>query len=185
MKRTSAACVYVVSLLASAAMGQDDAPAPKAPPEIKKPAQPKVAAPAATKAKLVPIQDPWLIPAMRAQLQAAVDADAYDALAAKLEDILLARLRCGKIEKHETLAEMVFLARAARFLDAYRDAAGDEAPAKTMPRKALAAWLFKHEPFARVLFRAMGGMKNPDEALKLLAQLVASLRKRRSWNIPT
>ncbi|MCE5279097.1 MAG: transglutaminase domain-containing protein [Planctomycetaceae bacterium] len=170
MKPTSVACLCL-ALVACAAMAQDGAPAPK-------PIQPKAVAPAAPKPRLVLINDSWLLPAMRAQLQSAVEADAYDRLAEKLEDILLARLRCGKIDKPEALAEMVFLARAAQYLDGYRDAAGDDPAAKPMARKALAAWLLKHEPFARVLFRAMGAMRNPDDALRLLGQLLTSEEKK-------
>ncbi|MCE5326006.1 MAG: transglutaminase-like domain-containing protein [Planctomycetaceae bacterium] len=138
----------------------------------------KKAVSAGPKPRLVPIQDSWLLPAMRAQFQAAVDADNYDKLAEKMEDILLARLRCGKIDKTATLAEMVFLARAAQGLDGYTEAGGDEAAAKGMPRKALAAWLLKHEAFARVLFRATSATRRGGEPLKLLGQLVAAEEKK-------
>jgi len=121
------------------------------------------------------VRDAWLAEVLRDKLAKAVTDAQYEKLAEQTEQAILARLRCGQVDKLQALTEMVFVLRGARYLPLAERAAGQD---EKISGKKFAKWLLEHKGVSRLLFRAMGDVRNEDQALARLGELIHAEEKR-------
>jgi hypothetical protein len=118
------------------------------------------------------LDDRWLARFAHDLVRSAAADNGFDAARERIDALLLARLCCTpKPGDLETLTELVFARRACRYLPA----AGKLAAPRDGPK--FAAWLLARPEVARLLYRALGDVADPDAALGRLADLVAADEK--------
>ncbi len=114
------------------------------------------------------IDDAWLGEQSVAEVEALTaegDMRGLGELHGRLKDAIVARVACGPIDRVETLCDLAYAWRASRYLPLAAQAGKDV---------KLAAWLLEHRPVAEVLYRALGDVEKPSDALERLAKLVAA-----------
>ena len=120
------------------------------------------------------VRDAWLAEVLQHKLAKAITDGGYEKLGRQTEQAILARLRCGQLDKPEALTEMVFVLRGSRYLPLAERSAGQD---QKKGGKELAKWLLEHKGVSRLLFRALGDVRNEGEALARLAELVEAEEK--------
>ena len=120
-----------------------------------------VAAPSALKPG--EIDDRWLAQAVADELQAAERDGNYAQAAERIDRACLERLQCGSFEKLGALNEMVQASRACRYLQVVEG----------LPEGwKLSRWLQQNGSFSRLMFRALGEVRDVRESLGKLQELV-------------
>ena len=115
-----------------------------------------------------PGDDRWLANVLLAELERFSATGEYDELATRTAEAILARLATGKLDKLDTLSDLVYVLRACRYLPL---------AAETDGGKDFAAWLVDNRPIARRMFRAMADVPWPKIALASLHELQAAEAK--------
>jgi hypothetical protein len=112
------------------------------------------------------VEDRWLGWQAVSELRRAADEGAYANLAARLEEAILARLSCGKVEDLDALNDLVYAWRGCKYLPLAEELSS--------PRggKELSAWLVANRPLSRLLFRALGDVKETRDALVRFQELL-------------
>ncbi len=120
------------------------------------------------------VKDAWLGEVLQDKLAKAVADGQYGKLAELTEQAILARLRCSQLDKPQGLTEMVFVLRGTRYLPLAEQVAGGT---DKKGGKELAKWLVEHKDVSRLLFRALGDVRNEDEAMARLGELIGAEEK--------
>jgi len=153
-KRGAILCGGLVAWLILSGAVPASSPAPTSP----KPAAPKPGA----------IDDRWLSVIALDELSQAAAGNPGAPGPAKAEvfnTAILERLRCGGFEDLAALNDLVYASRACRYLPAAGKLPGGE---------RFAAWLAQNRGVSRLMFRALGDVKDPPESLRKLQELVAA-----------
>jgi tetratricopeptide (TPR) repeat protein len=109
------------------------------------------------------IDDRWLSVVALDELRDAARTGRYAATAERLEQAMLERVSCGSFGKLAPLNDTVYADRACRYL-----LLGEKLP----EGKKFAAWLLGNRGISRLMFRALGDVKSPEESLAKLQELV-------------
>ena len=152
MRRGYGAFVAVCVLLAGP--GRADA----------QPAAPRPAASPARREWAGPADEQWLVRAVEDELRRVSGHKQRDPLLGRLGKIALARIVCGRLKPFSGPTELVHAMRACRYLALLE---------KTRGGRELAEWLLGQGEIRRLLFRALGDVRSPEEALKVFRQLRA------------
>ena len=153
MRRGCGAFVAVCVLLAGP--GRADA----------QPAAPKPAASSAGQRKWTgPADEQWLARAVEDELRRVSGRKQRDQLLGRLGKIALARIVCGRLKPFSGPTELVHAMQACKYLALLE---------KTKDGRELAEWLLGQGEIRRLLFRALGDVRSPEEALKVFRELQA------------
>lgn len=120
------------------------------------------------------VKDAWMGEVLQDKLAKAVADGEYGKVAEQTEQAILARLRCDQLDKPQALAEMVFVLRGTRYLPLAEWSAAKDAKKSG---KELAKWLLEHKDVSRLLFRALGDVRNEGEAMARLGELIGAEEK--------
>lgn len=106
--------------------------------------------------------DEWLARAAMEEVREAYSKGALEPLMGHLAEAAFARLTCGHLEQFDALTNLCLAIEYCRFLPMARGAKDE----------AFAQWLLDRPALARLMFRALHDVPEPEKCLESLARLV-------------
>jgi len=110
-----------------------------------------------------PFEDAWLSAVLLDKLKTAAQSHRLDELGGQVRAAILARLRCGHLDRLRALNDMVYVLRACEYLPVAD---------KLSKEGQLVAFLLANRGVSRRLFRALARKRDPQNALADLAILL-------------